>query len=723
MKLLIKVVLGTFCALALVSGDGFARDFQNDDIDKQVAAVRVKTAPKLDGILSGGEWSTASIVTDFHQQRPVDHGTPSQKTVVYVTYDDDFLYIAAELLDTEPERIVANQMMQGGMTFSDDAFKLYLGPFNNKRTGYIFKVNPNDVRNEGIFTEGTRRGVDMNWRGIWYAQTSRTDHGWVAEMAIPFKTLNFNPNNDTWGISFGRDIGRNNERIAWTSYNRRTKPDSMGELVGIEGVKQGLGLDIKTHMSVGHKKDYEAGTSKMEFRPSVDVFYKITPSLTAVLTANTDFSAVDVDDQVVNLSRFSVFLPEKRAFFLQDSDMFRFGNIFRNGTPFFSRRIGLDEDNQSVDLKLGVKLTGRIGNWNIGALDVMQERGDHAGDANLFVGRLSYNLLEDSNIGVMMTYGDPITGEGNYMMGADLALKSKTLIEGKQVILNAWAQKTHTEGKDGRDGAYGGRLSMKASEGFDATFNFLHIEENYDPALGFVNQDDVNDYYINLKYTHRPLDSRITQVTSEFKTGNIYEIGGDLVSRNVEWEVAKVQNEIGDEISGGYKYMREVLYEPYEIVPDTIIPVGDYDFSSGVIKIGSAYQRMISVRGEFEKGQFYDGTRTRIKGELRIRPSSRIKLSATFGFNNAHTPYGDFKTQLYSLGGDIAFNADWSWITRVQYDNVSKNGGLNSRLRYNPEPGQNLYLVLNHGFFVDEDGRRRSEVNNMIAKLGYTFRF
>lgn len=723
MKVLSKILSSVVCAITLLSSASFAQNSVTVDFDRQVPAVRIKNTPVLDGILSTGEWSGAAIITDLHQTRPVDRGIPSQRTIIYVAYDDDFLYVAAELLDTDPSKIVANQMVQGGSTHQDDAFKVYLGPFNNKRSGYIFKINPNDVRNEGIFVDGTERGVDMNWRGIWNAKTSRTAKGWIAEVAIPFKSLSFNSNNDTWGISFGRDIGRGNERIAWTSYNRRTKPDSMGELVGIDGIKQGMGLDIKAEMSVSHNKDYETGKNSMEFRPSVDAFYKITPSLTAVLTANTDFSAVDVDDQVVNLSRFSVFLPEKRDFFLQDSDMFRFGNIYRNGTPFFSRRIGLDEDNQPIDLKLGIKLAGRIGNWNVGMLDVIQQRGDHGGDANLFVGRVSYNLLEDSSVGAMLTHGDPITGAGNYTMGTDLTLKNKNLVTGKQAVMHAWLQKTSTEGLEGNDIAYGGRLQLNASDGFSGTFNFLHIEENFDPALGFINQDNANDYYVNLKYNYKPLDSWFYQASSEFKTGNIYEIGGGLISRNVEWEVLKLQNEVGDEISGGIIYLREVLTEPFEIVDGVIIAPGDYDFTSGIVKMGTAYQRMISFKAEFEKGQFYDGTRTRIKGEIRLRPSNRIKLTISATQNNAHTPFGDFKTQLVSLGSDVAFNANWSWITRVQYNNVSKEGGINSRVRYNPNPGQNLFIVFNHGFFVDEDGKRHSTVNNMIAKAGYTFRF
>jgi len=257
MNILSKVLSSAVCAITLLSSAGYAQNSVTVDFDKQVPAVRITATPVLDGILSPGEWSGAAIITDLHQLRPVDHGNPSQKTIIYVAYDDDFLYVAAEMLDTDPSNIVANPMVQGGSTLQDDAFKVYLGPFNNKRSGYVFKINPNDVRNEGIFVEGTERGVDMNWRGIWNAKTSRTATGWIAEVAIPFKSLSFNSNNDTWGISFGRDIGRGNERIAWTSYNRRTKPDSMGELVGIEGIKPGMGLDIKAEMSVSHNKDYE----------------------------------------------------------------------------------------------------------------------------------------------------------------------------------------------------------------------------------------------------------------------------------------------------------------------------------------------------------------------------------------------------------------------------------------------------------------------------------
>lgn len=718
---------GIMCALMFVVCDSYAVDIDVDSdggiTNKQIAAVRTKVAPVIDGVFSPGEWSESSITSDFHQTRPNYQTKPTYKTIVRVSYDDDFLYVSAELFDDEPDKIIAYQMMQGGSTYSDDGFDLYLSPFNNNRSGYYFRVTTNDVRNEAIFSPGTRWGLDMNWRGIWYAKTGKTDKGWIAEMAIPFKSLNFDANNDTWGISFGREIGRLRESLGWTSYNRNIGADSLGELVGIEGIKQGLGLDVKAEMTVGHNKDYETGESNFEVRPSVDIFYKITPSLTAVLTANTDFSAVDVDDQVVDLTRFSVFLPEKRDFFLQDADMFRFGNIYRNGTPFFSRRIGLDEDNMPIDLKLGLKLTGRIGNWNVGALNVVQGRGDHNGNANLFVGRVSYNLLEDSSIGMIMTHGDPLTGANSYMFGADLKLTSKTLLEGRKVSLDAWAQRSHSLEKLGNDKAFGARLTVEASEGFSGLFNIAHIEENFDPALGFVNRENINEVFLSLDYTYRPNNSWIRDVRSEFQFYDVYEIGGDLLTREIEWEAIRVQNNSGDRVQVGYKYIQDVLVEDYEIVDGVIIPPGSYEFSSGSVTMQSAWQRKISVRLEYNKGSYYGGNRTRIEGRVYYRPTKYFNFNISYTQNNAKLPYGDFKTKLYSIGGDVAFSSSWSWITRFQYDNVSKEGGINSRLRYSPRPGKDFYIVLNHGYFVDEDGKRHSSNNDIVAKVGYTFRF
>ena len=275
------------------------------------------------GVLDDPVWTQVAPIEDFHQYEPIDQGEPSERTLVYLTYDEDNFYVAARMWDSEPDQIRARQLAQGGSARWDDGFGIYLDPFNNKRTGYMFQTNPNGVRTEGTFETPTR--LNRDWEDIWYVEARINDEGWIVEMAIPFKTLNFDPDNPDWGFTLERQIARKQESISWSSYNRRVNPGSAGLLSGFVGLQQGRGLDLVPSIVTARSEDFTDGATSSEIEPALDVFYNFTPSLTGVLTLNTDFSATEADDQRVNLTRFGLFFPEKRDFFLQDVDIFSFG--------------------------------------------------------------------------------------------------------------------------------------------------------------------------------------------------------------------------------------------------------------------------------------------------------------------------------------------------------------------------------------------------------------
>lgn len=331
---------------------------------KNLDLTKSTLAPTIDGILDDKVWKSAAKIVDFYQVEPEEFGDPSRLTEVWVTYTSDALYVAAYMHDESPELLRASQMIHGGSMRPDDTFAIILDPFLSRRSGYGFFTNPNGVRREAIFENVDQ--LNFEWQGIWRVESRVVEDGWITEVEIPFKTLNFNPTSDTWGFSIMRRIRRDNERIAWTTQNRMVYPPSLGTISGLEGLEQGMGIDILPSISFSETRDHEIGRSDFDTEPSVTAFYKVTPSLTGVVTANTDFSDAAIDDRVVNLSRFSIFLPEQRDFFLQDADIFRFGGLEGNGTPFFSRRIGLDEDGEPVQLNLGAKVTGRIGRFNLG---------------------------------------------------------------------------------------------------------------------------------------------------------------------------------------------------------------------------------------------------------------------------------------------------------------------------------------------------------------------
>jgi len=360
-RLLITATLLLFASTvqAVYTQDGERKSF---DIS------RTDSAPVIDGKLDDDVWKYATTINDFHMTSPTDGATPTESTVVWVAFDDEFLYIAADMRDSDPSEIRAKQMIQGKMFFSDDRFWVTIDSFNTKRNDYFFQVNANGVRRDAL-RENNARFIE-EWSAIWQAESAVHEHGWATEIAIPFKSISFAPDSDTWGINFGRGIVRKQEFNMWASHERQDWPAYGGEVSGIDDIEQGLGLDVVPSINLNQARDVQAGTDDVGFEPSLDVRYRITPSLSATFTLNTDFSTVEVDEQQIALDRFSLFFPEKRDFFLQDAGIFEFGNIDTNGRPFFSRRIGLSANGEEVGIDAGIKLTGRVGDFNIGALAI-----------------------------------------------------------------------------------------------------------------------------------------------------------------------------------------------------------------------------------------------------------------------------------------------------------------------------------------------------------------
>ncbi|WND01559.1 DUF5916 domain-containing protein [Temperatibacter marinus] len=719
--------------------------------DKTVPAVRMQSAPTIDGLLSPGEWKNAALISKgLHQIKPRDGARPSHPTDIFIGYDNDYLYVAARMYDDNPEKIVARQMIEGTGLGGEDSFKIILSPFNNKQSGYFFKANANGVREDALFEGANRK--NFNWDAIWHVRSSIDEKGWTAEFRIPFKSLNFNPDNASWGISFGRDIGRLSEYNAWTSYNRQIGVDTAGELQGVSGVKQGLGLDIVMSAAsnrqklynttsinpaiVGMDSDYltQVEASDFTFEPSIDAIYKITPSLTAVLTLNTDFSATEVDDQVVNLSRFSVFLPEKRDFFLQDADLFNFGSIGRNGRPFFSRRIGLVEG-EEMKIRVGGKLTGRIGQWNVGILDVLQDSYVDDGNMNLFVARVQRRIFEQSSVGAIFTYGDPITGKGAYTIGTDFLYRDNTLVDGKVFEANFWGQKTtHPDDVAGaKTEGYGTEIELGGSDGFDTGLEFVHLGEDFNPTLGYVNRTGIDQFEIYAGYKYRPNSRWLKKYEPRIWQGNWWNTTGGLQTRDTFIRPVHIEFTSDDKILFAHIKTKDVLSESFEIVDDVIIPAGSYSFSKNRYEFDSSSRRMAGVRIRVEDGDYYTGTRKNYHASARIQPNKFMKFTAGITVNKITLNEGAFTTRQLFFNSNIAFSSSLSWISRIQYNNLSREAALNSRLRYNPEPGRDFYLIVNHGLIRDQEtdpdtgdvvrNRFRSTRNRIGLKVGYTLRF
>ncbi|MBX2849460.1 MAG: carbohydrate binding family 9 domain-containing protein [Acidiferrobacterales bacterium] len=707
--------------------------------------VKVEDAPTIDGVLSDGEWDQAITIEEFHQVDPIEYGVPSERTEVYIMYDEDALYVAAKMFDSEPDKITARVLRQGESLRSEDRLKLTIDPYNDKRSGYEFESNANGVRGGGIYVNGD---VDRNWEGIWEAKARITNFGWVAEYRIPFKTLSFDGEGD-WGFNVTRRISRKNEAISWSSGNRQHSPAYSGTLRGLSGLSQGIGLDIVPSFSATQNRDYDLDQKDTNYEPSLDVFYKITPSINGSVTFNTDFSATEVDDRQVDLSRFSLFFPEKRSFFLRESDIFEFGGIGgqnsinassrgdrENGRPYFSRRIGLGADGSPVDIDAGAKVTGRYGALNFGVMSLRQGEVELANEVidatTVSVARVSANVLEESNLGFIVTDGDPRTNLNNTVFGLDFRYRNTRLAQGRSIIGDIWYQQSDTQAIESDNAAFGFSLDSPNATGVRGGFNAREIQENFNPALGFVSRSNVRQYAGQIGYTHRFRNSVVRSVYSSLDVLRVNVLGGGLQSENLLFRLGEFENNSGDELNFQIESIKENLLEDFEISENVNIVADEYSFTQAEVSLETAAQRIADVTLSYRFGDFYDGDIKSAAIELGWRPSKYLLFGASYSQDDVDLSNGSFTTKLVSAEFDVVFSDAISWVNLVQYDNVSETIGFNSRLQWSPKAGQNVYFVINQNYVerlddpLDPNSNRlsfQSQTSDITLKIDYTFRF
>jgi len=714
---------------------------QNTD-DKTANVQRTTQPPTIDGILDDATWSSIIPIDDFHTIRPTDGATPSERTAVYITYDSENLYVAAQMYDSEPELTVSNILLQNSRLGQDDRIAVIIDPFNTGRGGYRFETNSNGVRHDMLYQNVSQMNPD--WQVIWETDATINDEGWSMEMRIPFKTLPFDSNVSTWGFNFARSIRRKGEEMVWVSRNRSYNPGIVGKVSGFEGMDQGVGLDVVPSLLANTREDYTAATNESSMEPSLDIFYRVTPSLNASITINTDFSATEVDDRQVDLSRFGLFFPEKRDFFLNDSDLFEFGGLGgagrnqnaassraarENGRPFFSRRIGLDANSQPVDIEAGAKLSGRVGNLSIGTVAISQAASGDVNTSDLFVSNLSMNVLGESSIGMILTDGDPRSNLDNSLIGFDFNYLNTRIGGGRIFQSDVWYQSSEREGYDADQSAYGVAIKMPNNTGWRGDFSIKKIDENFYPALGYVNRRDIKDTTFGLGYTHYLSNSIFNRVFTGADVHNVESLStGNLETRVELYRLAELETRTRDVLRFRVRRTTEVLDEPFDIYEDqtreVVIPVGEYTFSELHANVNFSGFRRVFGSYETRIGDFYTGDRQRHKAVIGLNYSRHFTANTSYTWTKINLPEGQFITRLSSLRLSALFSTELAWINLIQYDNVSEVFGINSRLQWIPEAGQEVFFVINHNIQdPDKDNRFEKTLSDLSLKLNYTYRF
>lgn len=736
-----RIIKGPGCALlvTLLSAFAPAAWAQNNAgvEDKRIHAVRVDTPPVIDGILDDAVWALAEPITDFHQIRPGDRTPTSEATEVRIVYTSDAIYIAARMDDSDPELIATPTIRHGQGLGPDDRLIVILDPFNTRRTGYRFETNLNGVRHDALYT--TISNFDANWSTIWDVQTSTYENGWIAEMEIPFKSMSMDQNTEEWGFNFGRGIRRRNEEMAWVSFNRSFNPSIAGTLTGMRDMDQGVGLDIVPSMSVNQQKNYAIDTDGDNINPSLDMFYRLTPSLNAALTVNTDFSATEVDNRQVNLDRFNLFFPERRDFFLNDADQFQFGNIGNTGNqassdaaeqnarPYFSRKIGLGPGGTPVDIEYGGRVSGRVGRWNIGTLAIQQDGFGAVDPSTLFISRVSANVLAESNLGFILTDGDPSSNLDNTVFGVDFRYLNTRLPSGTALEGDAWYMQSDTPGLNGENASWGLGLRSPNNQGWRGGIGVKEVQENFNPAMGFVNNSGIRDWKADFGYTWFRPGSYLQQIESSFDAQRVNFLDGGLQTERVRYTLVEVTNRFRDSARLRLSTNKEVVVAPFTVYREpgreVVIQPGSYSFNRGGWRLQTANQRPFSFFFGGGLGEFYNGDRTQVSGNVRYQARKFI-IEAGYEWNDITLPQGDFMTRLITFNSQYAFNANLYWVSLVQYDNISEVLGVNTRLQWIPKAGQEGFIVLNYNMIDDDkDNDFHSLTRDLSIKFKYTFRF
>ena len=703
-------------------------------------AYRVDEPLDIDGVLDEAFYARTPPVDAFVQAVPVEDGEPTERTEVWIAFDDENVYVSAKIYDSAgPSGWIANEMRRDAAQLrSNDHFAVFFDTFYDRRNALAFSATA--IGGFSDFQITNEGNPNMDWNPVWETRSALFDGGWSVEMSIPFKSLRYRPGQDqVWGIQMRRSVLRNNEWIflralpisVGASGTGATFRVSMyGTLVGIEAPESSRRLELKPYGTAGLRTDVRAAepfNNDPYADVGLDAKYGITENLTADFTLNTDFAQVEVDEQQVNLTRFSVVFPEKRDFFLESRGIFDFGagasggpggGGGRGGAPqlFYSRRIGI-QGRDVVPILGGGRVTGKVGSFDVGALSVQTQEDDDIGaeSTNFSAFRLRRDIFARSAVGVMFENRSVATrGPGsNQAWGADgfFGLSDDLSMLG-------YVAQTRTEGLDGMDMSYRGQISYDADL-IGARVDHLVVGGDFNPEVGYVRRYDFRQWTGSLRYSPRPDVSWIRQVTFQADGDHIAnEQTGAWESREVA-SGAGVEFENSDRINVGYVYRWESLVDTANI-SGAEIPPGEYAFGQVEARYQMGAQRRNRANLSVSYGDYYDGTLTSAGiGGGRVEVTPQISFEPSISFNWFERPEGSFDQHV--VVGRLTYTlSPRAYVSGLaQYNSGSDAVSANVRFRWEWAPGSELFLVYTEDrstFETDE----WSELNNRAFVLKVT---
>ncbi|MGH7538485.1 MAG: DUF5916 domain-containing protein [Gemmatimonadales bacterium] len=682
---------------------------------------------KLDGRLDEPAWRTVDSIGNLVTVEPEEGGRPAGQTIVKILTSPSELIIGVLCRDPNPRGIVSFSKARDADLEAEDHVLIVLDPFRDGRSGYVFAVNPSGARFDGLVSA---KGSDVNsdWDAVWEARTARDARGWSAEIRIPIRSLSYKKGLTAWGFNVQRRVQRLQETSRWSgaSQDHEVYQTSLaGVLDNLPDFNFGLGTSVRPALVFDDSRPAPGAARERTGDFSLDVTQKLGPNLLASATVNTDFAETEADARQTNLTRFDLFFPEKRTFFLEGADIFEFGLGLDEEilVPFHSRRIGVvgdEEDLVQIPLVVGGKVNGRVGNTNLAALAVRTDSQDSVEAATMGALRVSQNVLDESTVGVLATYGDPGGETDSWMAGADFTFRTTEFLGDKTLLAGVWGLANGRPDLVGEKYAAGGRIEYP-SDRLDVSITYARIGEGFQPSLGFVPRPG-QVFEIGVEYGPRPEWSLVRQMffASQFHV----VLGLDHQWESYRWPIRPIdwKFESGDRVRFLMVPTGERLADPFEIADGVIIPVGTFRWIRYNLDVFLADKRKISGLVSTSLGGFYLGTLSTVGLQLAIKPWPVFTLELSGERNQAKMPQGDFTTELYAGRLDFKFTSDFQVSSVLQYDNESRNFGTNTRLRWTFDPLGDLFLVFNHNLLRNDVDRFTFESNQLLVKLQYALR-
>jgi hypothetical protein len=736
-----------YCSVAAVAvlfaGHALAQSGERATSNERPAlrvGTQSATQVTLDGVLSEPLWTTVDSISNLTTVEPEEGKVPTGRTVVRVFVTATDIIMGVRCYDPVPRAIVSFTKARDVELDEEDHIVIILDTFQDGRSGYVFAVNPDGARFDGLISaEG--EDVNSNWDTVWEARTARDDQGWSTEIRIPIQSISYKKGLTSWGYNVERNIQRLQEISRWSGISLDIEIYQTGRaglLTDLPQLHFGRGFTVRPSVIGNLPREEPSAPSEFTGDVSVDVSQRLGANLLASLTYNTDFAETETDARQTNLTRFDILFPEKRSFFLEGSDIFEFGLGLADDEeasllPFFSRSIGLSNpeegDPEKIPILAGGKLNGRVGNTNVGALVVRTESVDSVVPAaTMGAVRIKQNVLEESSVGVLATVGDPQGESGSWLAGVDFTYRTSRFLGDKRLLVGIWGLRNERDGLTGDKNAYGFKVDYPADL-VNVALTSMTIGEGVQPSLGFAPRTDVRLWKAALEYNPRPSWSLVRQMNHVASVVLFSDLDNrwesyEAILKPFDWLL-----ESGDRLAVEIQPQGDQppdSFAVFETDDETvIIPPGSYQWTRYAVTGTLAEKRKVSGGVTYAFGRFYGGNLQTIEGTLALKPSPLFTVELGGERNRGELPDGDFTQYLYSGRLEVKPSADFQVSSFLQYDNESRSFGTNTRLRWTFSALGELFVVYNHNMLRSLGARERFgfESNQFLVKFVYAFRF